>query len=275
MHKVATPSSRQLRRLPVSPSFLSFCLCLSEQCSSLAFARSVSLKLFCVYGQADGGDAANAGAFPDTQPEPMQPLADTKAMPSTQPHASTAMPSTQPQPIQPAALADPAAGAQPNPQNKGKPTVSVKLEPGAKCQARTAKAGKGKGSGTACATTARPAPTATPLAAPEPGSRTIEADQQEEEEEVMPSEADLAAIPPPPPKLTEGAIDRRLRRIVTPKANGKLKVPQEVVNQFNDKDERKSLQAAFEKVGYNPDPSAAQAFLLKCQQSPPMKPKPA
>ena len=63
--------------------------------------------------------------------------------------------------------------------------------------------------------------------------------------------------PTPPAKLSTGAIDRRLRRIVTPKSNGDFKVPDEIVRQFKgDKEERDKLFAAFEKVGYRPDSCA-------------------
>ena len=60
-------------------------------------------------------------------------------------------------------------------------------------------------------------------------------------------------IPPPPEKLTEAAVDRRLRRVVERKADGTYKVPKEVVEQFKDKHKRPELFAAFEKCGYKPD----------------------
>ena len=69
------------------------------------------------------------------------------------------------------------------------------------------------------------------------------------------AESDIE-VPPeePPEKLSQGAIDKRLRRIMTPRSSGDLKVPQEVVDQWKDKDERWKVRAAFEKAGYKPDP---------------------
>ena len=57
----------------------------------------------------------------------------------------------------------------------------------------------------------------------------------------------------PPPKLSAGAIDKRLRRIMAPRTNGTHKVPDEVLRQWKDLDQRGQVRNAFEKVGYKPD----------------------
>ena len=66
-------------------------------------------------------------------------------------------------------------------------------------------------------------------------------------------ENDFKADVPPPVKLSEGAIDRRLRRIMAVKTDGSLKVPEEVVKQWKDLDTRHEVLSAFEKAGYKPD----------------------
>ena len=167
------------------------------------------------------------------------------------------MPSTQPEPIESPALADPAASTKPSLKDDRKLPVSVKVEPGT---VHTVKAGNGKGSGNPSVAAASPAPTALTDAVPEPGSQATAQKEMDAEDEEIRSREELDKIPPPPPQLSEGAIDRRLRRIVAPRSNGKHKVPQQVVDQFENKEERRSLQAAFEKVGYNADPSTVQAL---------------
>lgn len=59
--------------------------------------------------------------------------------------------------------------------------------------------------------------------------------------------------PKPPPQLSPSAIDKRLRRVMTPRACGTLKVPQEVVDQWRDPGTRPKVFAMFEKVGYDSD----------------------
>lgn len=57
----------------------------------------------------------------------------------------------------------------------------------------------------------------------------------------------------PPAKLSKGAIQKRLWRIVQPKANGSLKVPQDVIDEYNDEHTRKNVMSLFEKSGYQRD----------------------
>lgn len=66
---------------------------------------------------------------------------------------------------------------------------------------------------------------------------------------------DQAVIPTvlPPKKLTRGAIQKRLRRVCTPKANGQLKVPKEVMEDYHDDRRRGDVEALFEKSGYQRD----------------------
>ena len=58
---------------------------------------------------------------------------------------------------------------------------------------------------------------------------------------------------PPPDQLSWGAVDRRLRRIMTPRVTGEFKVPKAVVDQWNDKTTRPRVMSMFEKAGYSPD----------------------
>jgi len=67
-------------------------------------------------------------------------------------------------------------------------------------------------------------------------------------------DGDQVDLPPtPPPKqLSASAIDKRLRRVLTPRANGTYLVPQEVIDAWNDKYDRDSVKSMFEKSGYCP-----------------------
>ena len=58
---------------------------------------------------------------------------------------------------------------------------------------------------------------------------------------------------PPPDQLSWGAVDRRLRRIMTPRVTGEFQVPKAVVDQWNDKTTRPRVMSMFEKAGYSPD----------------------
>ena len=75
-------------------------------------------------------------------------------------------------------------------------------------------------------------------------------------EGAIPSLDDEESERPPhnEPSLTPGAIDRRLRRVVTPKADGTFKVDKRFVEEFHKKGTaRKSLEKIFASCGYNPD----------------------
>ena len=58
---------------------------------------------------------------------------------------------------------------------------------------------------------------------------------------------------PPEKQLSPGAVDRRLRRIMTPRVTGEYKVPKAVVDQWKDKSTRSRVMSMFEKSGYSPD----------------------
>lgn len=54
--------------------------------------------------------------------------------------------------------------------------------------------------------------------------------------------------------LSEGAIDQRLRRLMTPKANGQYKVSKDIVDMFNAGGKGKTnVFHMFQSVGFDPD----------------------
>jgi len=57
----------------------------------------------------------------------------------------------------------------------------------------------------------------------------------------------------PPKQLSPSAVDKRLRRIMTPTSSGSLKVPQELIDQWKDLTTRPQVMSMFEKAGYDPD----------------------
>lgn len=57
----------------------------------------------------------------------------------------------------------------------------------------------------------------------------------------------------PPEQLSKGAIYKRLARLATPKANGQLKLPAEVIDEYKDPATRDKVLLLFEKSGYQPD----------------------
>ena len=60
-------------------------------------------------------------------------------------------------------------------------------------------------------------------------------------------------FPTPPPELSQSAIDKRLRRVMTLNSKGQSKVPAEIRDQWVDKYSREKVLALFEKAGYDPD----------------------
>ena len=58
---------------------------------------------------------------------------------------------------------------------------------------------------------------------------------------------------PPPPELSKKAVENRLRRLMTPRADGSLLVHQELQSQWKDLFTREKVMALFEKCGYSPD----------------------
>ena len=78
----------------------------------------------------------------------------------------------------------------------------------------------------------------------------MEEEEMEEEEHIEP--------PEPPAQLSQGAIYKRLRRIMKAKCDGSWKVPKEVVEEYNDPKRREKLESIFEKLAYD-----AKAFISR------------
>lgn len=78
---------------------------------------------------------------------------------------------------------------------------------------------------------------------------------QEDQRALENASPDDAVLPScmPPAKLSKGAIQKRLWRIVQPKANGSFKVPQDVIDEYKDERTRKNVESLFEKSGYQRD----------------------
>ena len=88
--------------------------------------------------------------------------------------------------------------------------------------------------------------------------------------EAIPSLEDKNAERPPDdrPSLTEGAIDRRMRRVFTAKADGTFKVPAKFVEEFRKKGPaRKSLEKILASCGYDAVFRLQQLFLVLCTSS--------
>ena len=82
----------------------------------------------------------------------------------------------------------------------------------------------------------------------------------------VPLLSDMAQPSPPrnSPSLTPGAIDRRMRRVFTPKANGEFKVSSKFVAEWQKGGaQRKSLQKVMASCGYDPDPSLLMQLLWR------------
>ena len=69
-------------------------------------------------------------------------------------------------------------------------------------------------------------------------------------------EVEEPAVPPtmvPPVELSKSALDKRLRRVMKPRANGVCRVPEEIRSQWEDLTTRDMICSLFEKCGYDPD----------------------
>ena len=99
---------------------------------------------------------------------------------------------------------------------------------------------EGKERGSMCGKTGKPAPksgTGTPGSALQEKYRDAYVDPREKA---------------PPPHQHESKFLKRLRRVCTPKESGELKVPQEVIKDFQNLESRARVLQLFEKVGYEP-----------------------
>ena len=81
----------------------------------------------------------------------------------------------------------------------------------------------------------------------------VDADKGEDEAPVQDEEEyeDDKGIAPPA-KLSKGAIQKRLYRIMQPRSDGSFKVPQELLDQYRDPEKRDGVINLFEKTGYEP-----------------------
>lgn len=73
---------------------------------------------------------------------------------------------------------------------------------------------------------------------------------------VIPEINDPSAQAPKPGelRLSDGAIDARMRRIMKPNINGEFKVSAEIIQQWKCKKKgRKTLSQLFQSVGYDAD----------------------
>ena len=57
----------------------------------------------------------------------------------------------------------------------------------------------------------------------------------------------------PPQKQNKKAMRKRLYRIMQPKADGTLKVPQAIIDEYKDDASKWKVFRLFEKTGYQPD----------------------
>ena len=115
-------------------------------------------------------------------------------------------------------------------------------------------------------------------AAPDPANSRNIADPDkpatQSEAPVTAATAEAAAPPllgtkPSPPRnamsLSPGAIDRRLRRVFTPKANGEYKVSAKFVAEFKKGGPaRKSLEKILASCGYDPEPRLQMVISASC-----------
>lgn len=69
----------------------------------------------------------------------------------------------------------------------------------------------------------------------------------------VPDVSDTTLAKPEPGKLriSQEAIERRMRRVFTPNVKGEYKVSAEIVQQWKSKKSRKSLEKIFQSVGFN------------------------
>ncbi|OLP99163.1 hypothetical protein AK812_SmicGene18309 [Symbiodinium microadriaticum] len=66
------------------------------------------------------------------------------------------------------------------------------------------------------------------------------------------SEDDVVPEQKPPPQLSKGAVDKRLRRVMTPRVDGSYQVPEAVVLKWKNSDTKKDVELLFEKAAYDP-----------------------
>lgn len=73
-----------------------------------------------------------------------------------------------------------------------------------------------------------------------------------EEAAEVPKTEEPHQVPEPPQHLSRNAIRLRLRRVMTPHADGTFKIPQQALDDFSGENKDR-LYALFEKSGYDKD----------------------
>ena len=83
---------------------------------------------------------------------------------------------------------------------------------------------------------------------------TLDSDPHQPPEEVEDDEAEeeLLAVPPPE-QPSANAIKCRMRRVFCARSDGTFLLPESVIQQYEDKDQRLKLQSQFQKVNYSVD----------------------
>ena len=73
----------------------------------------------------------------------------------------------------------------------------------------------------------------------------------------VPDIRDARAVAPEPGvlRISQGAVNARMRRVFQPNVNGEYKVSSEIVQQWKSKKGRQSLQSIFQTVGFDVDTS--------------------
>lgn len=74
--------------------------------------------------------------------------------------------------------------------------------------------------------------------------------------EAAADEEPKAVAEEPPEPLSKSAVDKRLRRLMTPRADGSLLVPDEIKLQWADPLQRDKVKLLFEKCAHQPDQGA-------------------
>lgn len=100
----------------------------------------------------------------------------------------------------------------------------------------------------------RPMPSPCRAASPKapPEAKAKPADQEVDQ---IPDVLDTSAVKPRPGeiRISQEAINSRLRRVFTPNTRGQFKVSQEIIQQWKTKKGRKSLEQLFQSCGYDSD----------------------
>lgn len=64
-------------------------------------------------------------------------------------------------------------------------------------------------------------------------------------------------------RISQCAIDSRMRRVMAPNVNGEFKVSTEIIKQWQTRKGRKSLEQLFQSCGYSPERGLKKVFVYK------------